>query len=210
MTTPLPAPQESLGDVADLPTVTFGHRSLMWWGTLGFMVIEGWTLALIVAMYFYVRQNFVTWPPLADGRLPNPSLTIPTINLAIMLVSIIPAVLADRAARRLDVGAVKIWLLVLAIISLAIPVLRWYELWALNLRWDTNAYGSAAWTIVGTHATLLLLDVADTVGLTLFYWFKRMPIKAMSDVVDNQFYWYFMVGIWIPIYLIVYIGPYVF
>jgi heme/copper-type cytochrome/quinol oxidase subunit 3 len=210
MTTPLPAPQESLGDVSDLPTVTFGHRSLMWWGTLGFMTIEGWTLALIVAMYFYVRQNFVTWPPLADGRMPNPSLMIPTINLIVMLVSIVPAVLADRAARRLDVGAVKIWLLVLAIISLAIPVLRWYELWALNLRWDTNAYGSAAWTIVGTHATLLLLDVADTVGLTLFYWFKRMPIKAMSDVVDNQFYWYFMVAIWVPIYLIVYIGPYVF
>jgi hypothetical protein len=41
MTTPRIAPQESLGDVADLPTVTFGHRSLMWWGTLGFMVIEG-------------------------------------------------------------------------------------------------------------------------------------------------------------------------
>ena len=29
------------GDVAALPTVTFGHRSLMWWGTVGFMVIEG-------------------------------------------------------------------------------------------------------------------------------------------------------------------------
>ena len=207
MTTPLPTPQESLGDVADLPTITFGHRSLMWWGTLGFMVIEGWTLALIVAMYFYIRQNFITWPPM---RIPQPTLVYPTINLAVMLVSVIPAVLAERAARKLDVGGVKIWLLILSIISLAIPVLRWYELWSLNVRWDSNAYGTAAWTIVGTHATLLLLDVADTVGLTLFYWLKRMPIKAMSDVVDNQFYWYFMVAIWIPIYLIVYIGPFVF
>jgi cytochrome c oxidase subunit III len=55
-----------------------------------------------------------------------------------------------------------------------------------------------------------VLDVADTVGLTLFYWFKRMPIKAMSDTSDNSFYWYFMVGIWVPVYLIVYVGPYVF
>lgn len=207
MTTPLPTAQQSLGDVADLPTVTFGHRSLMWWGTVGFMVIEGWTLALIVAMYFYIRQNFITWPPM---RIPQPALVYPTINLVVMLVSVIPAVLAERAARRLDLGGVKIWLLILSLISLAIPVLRWYELWSLNVRWDSNAYGSAAWTIVGTHATLLILDVADTVGLTLFYWFKRMPIKAMSDVVDNQLYWYFMVGIWIPIYLIVYIGPFVF
>lgn len=210
MTTPLPTPQQSLGDVTELPTVTFGHRSIMWWGTVGFMVIEGWTLALIVAMYFYVRQNFVTWPPLVHGRLPNPSLLIPTINLAVMLVSVIPAALSERAARRLDLGGVKLWMLVTSIISLAIPVLRWYELWALNVRWDSNAYGTAAWTIVGTHATLLLLDVADTVGLTLFLWLKKMPVKTFSDVVDNQLYWYFMVGIWIPIYLIVYLGPYVF
>jgi cytochrome c oxidase subunit III len=207
VTTPLPTPQQSLGNVEALPTVTFGHRSLMWWGTLGFMVIEGWTLALIVAMYFYVRQNFHTWPPL---RTPLPSLLIPTINTVIMIASMVPAYVADRAARRLDVGAVKLWLLLTTLISLPIPVLRWYELWALNVRWDTNVYGSAAWLIVGTHATLLLIDVADTIGLTLFYWLKRMPIKAMSDVSDNSFYWYFMVLIWVPLYLIVYLGPYVF
>ena len=207
MTAPRPAPQESLGDVAELPTVTFGHRSLMWWGTLGFMVIEGWTLALIVAMYFYVRQNFLQWPPM---RTPLPSLVYPTINLAVILISIVPVYLADRASRRLDLGGVKLWLLVSSLISIVIPVLRWFELWSLNVRWDSNAYGSAAWLIVATHASLLVLDVADTVGLTLFYWFRRMPIKAMSDVADNSFYWYFMALIWVPIYLIVYVGPYVF
>jgi len=207
VTTAAPTPQQSLGDVAELPTVTFGHRSLMWWGTLGFMVIEGWTLALIAAMYFYLRQNFLTWPPL---RTPLPSLLVPTIQMVVMIVSVLPVWLAARAARRLDEGGVKIWLLVSTLISLPIPVLRWYELWALNVRWDTNAYATAAWTIVGTHATLLLLDVADTVGLTLFYWFKKMPIKVMSDVTDNSFYWYFMVLVWLPLYLIVYVGPYVF
>jgi heme/copper-type cytochrome/quinol oxidase subunit 3 len=207
MTAPLSRSQESLGDVTELPTVTFGHRSLMWWGTVGFMVIEGWTLALIVAMYFYVRQNFRDWPPVT---IPLPSLLIPTINLVVMLASLAPAVLTERAARRLDQGGVKLWLLVCSLFALVILVLRWYELWALNVRWDSNAYGSAAWLIVATHATLLLLDVADTVGLTLFYWLKRMPIKAMSDTVDNSHYWYFMILLWVPLYLIVYVGPYVF
>ena len=206
MTTPAPALQESLGDVAELPTVTFGHRSLMWWGTLGFMVIEGWTLALVTAMYFYLRQNFETWPPL---NTPRPSLAIPTINLAVMVVSMLPAYLASRAARRVDISGIKVWLLVTSVISLPIPVLRWYELWALNVRWDSNAYGTAAWTIVGTHATLLLLDVADTIGLTLFFWLKRLPARSISDVTDNSFYWYFMVLIWVPLYLIAYVGPYV-
>ena len=36
----------AVDDVAHLPDSAFGHRDLMWWGTVGFMVIEGFTLAL--------------------------------------------------------------------------------------------------------------------------------------------------------------------
>ena len=191
-------------DVAELPTVTFGQRSLMWWGTLGYMTIEGWTTALLVVSYLYLRQNYDAWPPL---RTPYPSLLIPTINLAIMIGSLVPTYLTAVAAKKLDEGGVRRWLLISTIVALPIIVLRWWELWALNTRWDTNAYGSAAWVVVGFHTSLLLLDVADTWGLTLFYFVKKMPLKAFSDTADNSFYWYFTVGIWIPIYLIIYVGP---
>ncbi|MFI5228298.1 MAG: cytochrome C oxidase subunit III [Gemmatimonadales bacterium] len=197
-------PLRPTADAAALPSVTFGQRSVMWWGTLGFMTIEGWTVALLLAAYLYLRQNYDAWPPL---RTPNPRLVIPTINLALMLLSFIPAWTVARAAARLDTAAVKRWLLITCVIELPILVLRWWELWALNTRWDTTAYGSAAWTIVGFHTSLLLLDVLDTLGLTLFYFMRRQPVKTFSDTSDNSFYWYFTVGIWIPIYLIVYVGP---
>lgn len=194
-------------DVSELPTVTFGPRSLMWWGTLGFATIEGWTVILLLGSYLYLRQNFGAWPPL---RTPYPSLLIPTINLALMLISIVPTYITARAAQRLDEPAVKRWLLISSIVITPTVVLRWWELTALGTRWDTNAYGSAAWTIVGYHASLLLLDVLDTIGLTLFYYTRPMPVKTFSDTSDNSFYWYFTVGIWIPIYFIVYVGPRIF
>jgi heme/copper-type cytochrome/quinol oxidase subunit 3 len=200
-------PLRAAGDVRELPSVVFGSRSLMWWATLGFMVIEGWTVALLVVSYLYLRQNFEAWPPL---RTPYPSLLIPTINLALMLVSIVPAVNVQRAAKRLDAFGVRRWLVVMSVLAVAISVLRWWELWALNTRWDTNAYGSAAWTIVGFHYSLLLLDTVDTLGATLFWFVRQMPVKSFSDTSDNSFYWYFTVGIWIPIYLIVYVGPRIF
>lgn len=195
------------GDLAELPTVVFGSRSLMWWATLGMMVIEGWTLAILVASYLYFRQNFETWPPL---RTPYPHLLIPTVNLVIMLVSCVPANLSARRAKQLDTAGVKRWLIVLSVIVLAVAVIRWWELWAINTRWDSNAYGSAAWTIVGLHSTLLALDVADTLGLTLLFFIRPLPGKMYSDTNDNAFYWYFTVGIWIPVYLIVYVGPRIF
>lgn len=191
-------------DLSEIPSVTFGPRSLMWWGTLGFMVIEGWTIAILLGAYLYLRQNYETWPPL---RTPYPSLLVPSINLALMLLSLIPARMVELAAKRLDETGVKRWLVVTCLAALPILVLRWFELWALNTRWDTTAYGSAAWTIVGFHASLLLLDIGDTVGLTVFFFAKRLPVKSFSDTADNSFYWYFTVAIWIPVYLIVYVGP---
>lgn len=200
-------PLRASADVSALPTVTFGPRSLMWWGTLGFMTIEGWTTALLVGSYLYLRQNYHGWPPL---RTPNPSLLVPSINLALLLVSIYPAWKVARAGKRLDEAAVKKWLIITSIVSIPTLVLRWFELWALNTRWDTTAYGSAAWTIVGFHTSLLLLDICDTIGLTMFFHMKKLPIKSCSDAADNSFYWYFTVGIWVPIYLIVYVGPRIF
>jgi hypothetical protein len=61
--------------------------------------------------------------------------------------------------------------------------------------------------IVGFHTSLLLLDVLDTLGLTLFFFVRRQPVKSFSDAADNSFYWYFTVGIWLPVYLIAYVGP---
>jgi cytochrome c oxidase subunit III len=185
-------PLRPTGDVAALPSVVFGHRSIMWWAILGFMVIEGWTLALLVASYLYLRQNYDAWPPL---RTPYPSLLIPTINLVLLLLSVIPARLCEKASKRLDFYSMRRWLVVMSVMGVPLLVLRWFELWALNTRWDTTAYGSAAWLIVGFHYSLLLLDTADTWGATLLtYIRKNLPVKIFSDTADNSFYWYFTVA----------------
>ena len=69
------APVRAL-DVSTLPTTVFGHRSHMWWGTLGFMLIEGTTLLVCVASYFYLRLNFTTWPKLVTGKTPGTNGTL--------------------------------------------------------------------------------------------------------------------------------------
>ncbi len=194
-------------DVSRLPTVVFGSRDLMYWGTLAFIVIEGWTLGLVAMSWFYLRQNETNWPPL---RTPEPSLLIPTINLAVMLLSLVPAGLAAIRSEKLDRGGVTRWLMVSGAMGALILVLRWYELWALNVRWDTNAYGSVVWLLVGLHGTLVMLDVADTIGLGVMFARRELPPHYYADTTDNTLYWYFTVQSWIPIYLIAYVGPRIF
>ena len=76
----------------------FGAENLTWWGAMGAEVIEGFVLILAIFAYFYIRAGSPDWPPL---HTPLPSLGIPTLNLVLMLLSIVPAALAYRWPRSL-------------------------------------------------------------------------------------------------------------
>lgn len=193
-----------VADISGLPRTVFGHRSLMWWGTLGFIIIEGTTLFICAVTYFYLRRNFTTWPP---EHIYRPALLIPTIQAALMLLSNIPMRWADRASRRMDLAGVRKAFVICSVLAVVMTVLRWFEFRALNVRWDTTAYGSAAWATVTAHGTLLLLELAETVAFTVLLWGKEVEERDLSGVGDNAFYWYFMTGVWIPLYVIVFLSP---
>ncbi len=123
-------------DVSGLPKVTWGAKNVNWWATVGFIAIEGATLAVTAASYLYLRRNFPEWPPPAT---PLPDLLLPTIGMVVLLLVIVPMALVDRAARRRDLPKVRLWLVVATALSAAVAVIRWFELQALNVRWDESA-----------------------------------------------------------------------
>jgi cytochrome c oxidase subunit III len=85
---------------------------------------------------------------------------------------------------------------------------RAFEFRALNVRWDSNAYGSAAWAVLTTHTTLLLLETVETIVFTLLLYSRDMEQRDLAGAVDNAVYWYFMTGVWIPLAAIVFLLPY--
>jgi cytochrome c oxidase subunit III len=190
----------SVIDLRGLPDVVFGPRDIMWWGTLGFVLIEGFTLALCAAAYLYVTQNFSTWPP---QNTPLPSLVAPTVQVVVMLVSLLPAQWTANAACRYDLGAVRIGLTIATAFAIAIVGLRaWELLVSLNVKWDANAYGSVQWLVLGVHATLLAVELVEIGGMMLIFWLAPVEEKHMSDVADMVFYWYFMILSWLPLYVL--------
>lgn len=193
------------GTVADLPTTTFGHRSHMWWGTLGFIVIEGSTLLICAISYFYFQKNFPNWPP---EYVLRPALGAAAVQVALMLGSNLPMAIVDRAARRLDLRTVRTGMVVISLLAVAMCAVRAFEFRALNVRWDSNAYGSAAWAVLTTHTTLLLLETVETIVFTLLLYSRDMEQRDLAGAVDNAVYWYFMTGVWIPLAAIVFLLPY--
>jgi cytochrome c oxidase subunit III len=194
-------------DVSKLPEVPFGHHSNIWWGTVGFIAIEGFTLMLMCAAYFYLRMNELEWPP---GRTPLPDLLIPTINVVLLLLIIIPMRAVDKAARRYDKAGVTRGLVIAAAMTLAAVILRWFELRALNVSYDGHAYGSVAWGLVLLHGTLVFVDLFETGVFAAIFLTGRGMMKHFSDASDAALYQYFLSSVYVPIYLIVYWGPRIF
>ncbi len=191
-------------DVSRLPTVVFGHRGLLWWGTLGFVAIEGTTLVICAVVYLYLGRHVPAWPP---PGTPRPDLVVPTVQAALMLASLAPAAALDRAARRLDLGAVRRLMVWLSLLSVAFAALRWFEFGALNVRWDASAYGSAAWLVLAGHGTLVGAEVLEVLPFSYVLFRGPLEERYFSDANDLSLYWYFMVGVWLPLYALVFLSP---
>jgi cytochrome c oxidase subunit 3 len=190
-------------DVRALPSFGFGHRSLMWWGTQGLVVIETVVFVMAVLAWFYLRDQSALWPP--DGRIP--SLLWGSLNTVLIVLSLWPNHLCKQAAERLDLVAVRRWLVVMSLIGLAVLWLRVFEFMHLNTHWQAHAFGSIVWLILGLHTVHLLTDTWDTVVLTVLMHTGPLEGKRFVDVSENALYWIFVVLSWLPLYAVLYWAP---
>jgi len=190
-------------DVSRLPAYAFGPRGLLWWGTMGIVAIEGMMFAIFIVTYFYLRIYVPKWPP----NLPPPDLLYGTLNTLILLVSAVPNQWVKHAAARKDLRSVRLGLLICLAFAAAFLVVRAFEFTALHCSWDTNAYGSAVWTLLGFHTFHLVTDTLDTAVLTALLFTRRLTGRSFVDVDENAVYWYFVVGVWLPVYAVIYIAP---
>jgi heme/copper-type cytochrome/quinol oxidase subunit 3 len=197
-----PRVEGALLDVSRLPTFAFSHRSPMWWGTMGLVAIESTVFALAIMSYFYLRSHATRWPMTGWP----PELIWGNLNTAIMLISLIPNHFAKRAAERLDLPKVRLWMVVCMLVSVAFLGVRALEFTTLNTRWDSDAYGSAVWMLMGLHTTHLITDAFDSLVLTVLMFTGPLEGKRFVDVSENAGYWYFVVFSWIPIYAVIYWG----
>jgi heme/copper-type cytochrome/quinol oxidase subunit 3 len=199
MTTP--APRFS-GDLAHLPTHGVGHRSITWWGIVGFMVIEGTFFALTIAAYFYLMAQEQSWPP---PPFPPPNWIAGTLFTLLMLLSEIPNTMVKKAA---EAGKVRKLLLLMVGIGLVLFVLRAFEFNSLNVKWYDNAYGSIVWALLVLHTTHILTDWGDTAVLAMLMHTQHgIEDRRFIDVSENALYWRFVWLAWLPIWFLIYWLP---
>jgi heme/copper-type cytochrome/quinol oxidase subunit 3 len=225
-------------DVCGLPAESRDSRSPSWWGNTLFMLIETTTVALLLASYVYLWRNHPQsgWPPPAtihDPPIlkPVPELLWGTVNIVLLLGTVVLMVGVDRFCRRqfdaleqLDaskpsevpegkpkpperpatvLGGLAV-LLVLGCVSLAI---RWHEFPGLIVMWNENAYAGIVWTMLGLHFLYVGIEVVEIAVMLLWIALFGLGENQATDVILTAAYWYWTVGVGVVIYLVVYWFP---
>jgi cytochrome c oxidase subunit III len=177
-----------------------------WWAMLLFVATEVALFTALLAAYFYVRvRSGSDWP---QGGIDPPSLLRPSVMTALLFVGSLPAIAAERAARRGEQGLLRLLLLALLALALGYLVLSGWDL-SVNLdRFSphTNAYGSLFYTITalhGAHVALGALFVIWTLGLALSG--RVTPARNLS-VQNVALYWHFTNISWLAVFGSVYLS----
>lgn len=171
---------------------------------VGLITVEATVFSTLIASYFYLRLGHPEWPP---AGVEEPKLLVPTINTVVLLLSSLPMHSADRGIARNDQRALKLGLLGSLVLALVFLGIKAYELSHLEYSWNSHAYGSIVWTILGFHSLHVSALVLKTivVGLLAIKGFFHAEERIAVQV--NGLYWHFVVAVWIPLYLVLYWVP---
>ena len=199
-------------DVSDLPAIEFDERSPLWWGNAIGLFIETAMFGILVAIYVTVAMNTDPFPPIRADRLPvlrdsSPDLFLPTIGLVVLVVSLIPGIWLDLSARKRNVGSIKIALLVTLSFNIAAFFIRYYEFDSLHFKWNDNAYGSITWMLLGMHMLHIIVLGVEDIYLVLWTYVKGVDDKHALDLTVTAVYWYWIVGMWVLLFPLIYLTP---
>jgi cytochrome c oxidase subunit 3 len=195
--------QRIVGDLSHLPDHAFGPRSLMWWGILGFMLIEGTGFLLAGGAYFFLVGHVQPWPP---SQTP-PALTWGVVFTVLIVLSEIPNAWTNAQAHAYRDRQTRIGLVVMSLVGAVLLAIRFLGFQTLNTRWDANPYGSIIWALMILHTVHVITDLGDTLFITVVSFIWPFDGGEYAGVSDNCVYWRFVVLTWLPIAGLVYLGP---
>jgi heme/copper-type cytochrome/quinol oxidase subunit 3 len=193
-----------IGDLSALRESAHGADHLVWWGNLGFMLIEGTGFVLAIGVYLFLSSRSAHWPPPGD---PLPQLFWSGIFTVGLLLSELPNLWLKRRVAAHDANAVRYGAVFMVLIGIVLLGLRGLEIASLAPSWHHDAYGSVIWMLMILHTSHILTDWGDTLVQAVWLFTHKIGDDQFADVEDNCNYWSFVVLAWLPLYALLYWFP---
>ncbi|MFQ5514579.1 MAG: heme-copper oxidase subunit III [Myxococcota bacterium] len=171
-------------------------------GTLIFVLAEAMLFAGLISAHMIVRSSAITaWPPPGQPRLPVEETAF---NTAALLLSGLLLYLAGVSFERDPARARRPLLasILLGAFFVLFQGLEWVALLGEGLRMTTSQHASFFYLIVGGHALHAIGGLVVLLRAWLLLGRRRLRASTLAAV---RVFWYFVVGLWPILYLLVYL-----
>jgi cytochrome c oxidase subunit 3/cytochrome o ubiquinol oxidase subunit 3 len=156
----------------------------------------------VVAYIFYLGKSL-------SGPTPRQVLELPIFNTVCLLSSSLTIWLAERQLEGRRVSRFGIWLAItiaLGLIFLAGTALEWHKLiYQDGLTISTNLFGTTFYSLVGLHATHVVLGLLMLSSLLLFTITGKVTEDQAPRIGVLALYWHFVDAVWVVVFTVVYI-----
>jgi cytochrome c oxidase subunit 3 len=170
-------------------------------GMLIFVIIEAMLFAGLISAFTIVQSSAAIWPPPGQPRLP---LEQTAINTAALLASGALLLVSRRLFGR-DPARARIPMLfsmALGAFFVIFQGVEWVALIREGLTLTSSNLGGFFYLIIGTHA----LHAVAALGLLAHAWLQlQRGLLQSSLLAAAEVFWYFVVGVWPVLYVVVYL-----
>ncbi|MGA8732168.1 MAG: cytochrome c oxidase subunit 3 [Terracidiphilus sp.] len=164
---------------------------------------ESAIFSIFVVAYLYYIGRDVT------GPTPQQVLEVPTFGTVCLLSSSFFIWLAERAIEHSKMKAFTLWwgvTVLLGMIFLTDTGVEWHKLIFQNhLTISTNLFGTTFYSLVGLHATHVVVGLLMMLIVLVFSLTRRVHPEHAERVKVLAMYWHFVDGVWVVVFTVVYL-----
>jgi cytochrome c oxidase subunit III len=195
-----------------MSSVTFNHpeRAVAWHlpskrrvGMSALITGESALFTIFVVAYVFYLGKSLT------GPTPAQVLEVPILGTICLLSSSLTIWRAERAIERDQMTSFTAWLgatIALAVVFLRGTALEWQKLiYHDGLTISTNLFGTTFYSLVGLHATHVVVGLfllTATFLFSLFGWIDSRQSERFGAV---ALYWHFVDAVWVVVFSVVYL-----
>ena len=172
-------------------------------GMICLIIGESAIFAMFVLAYlFYIGKS--QW-----GPQPREVLEIPIVNSICLLSSSLTIWLSEQAVEHGHIQKFNAWLgvtIALGSVFLVGTGYEWYKLiYHDGLTLQTNLFGTTFYSLVGLHASHVIIGLIMLITLWMFGMTGHITSKNSERIQTLALYWHFVDAVWVVVFLVVYV-----
>ena len=171
-------------------------------GMLSLIIGESaiFTIFVVAYVYYIGRSAYGPTPRILD---------VPYFNTVCLLSSSLTIWLAEHSIERGKIRAFGLWWAVTLLLGATFLVgtgIEWSRLIVVEgLTIRTNLFGTTFYSLVGLHATHVVVGLVGLSIVMLFTLFGRIEQRHAERIQVFALYWHFVDAVWVVVFTVVYI-----